>query len=153
MNVPTDSLYLVVNFNSSIEDYYPDNIVNDFRVRLNNPLTLCNGFWKVALCEIHIVNILLDPVLTDDVPIFLQVEFDSCEGILVDGNPSRALRLIPYEINLRTIFTCPFYVPVQTGYIDSCHISVKAVSTKGIQIQHLNNSCITCTLHFKKVHQ
>ena len=150
MNLSKDSFYLVINFKSSIEEYYQDNVINDFRVKLNKPIRLCNALWKVALCEIHVVNVLLDKEISHDEYTFLQVEFETCEGILVDGKPTHTLRMIPYEANTRSIFTYPFYVPMHTGDIDSCHILVKVVSNKPVQIRQLDNSCITCTLHFKK---
>lgn len=150
MNSSLDSIYLVVNFKSSIEEYYQANTVDNFRVRLNKPLILQGGFWKVALCEIHVANLLLDAGDVKKENIYLQIEFESCEGLLVHGYPTHALRFIPYAPNIRAVFSDPFYVPLQTGYIDSCHITVKPVANKPAMIQQLENSLITCTLHFKK---
>ena len=85
--------------------------------------------------------------------VYLHVEFETCEGLFVDGeSSSHVIRVIPYEQDMREIFTAPFYVPVQTSYIDTCHIRIRALTTASvpIAIHHSNNACITCTLHFKK---
>ena len=82
---------------------------------------------------------------------YSQVEFESCGGLLMHGDPSHVIRMIPYVQDGREIITAPFYVPLKTGYIDTCHIRIKVVGTNPTLMQQSNDACITCTLHFKKV--
>lgn len=152
MNYTNDSTYLVANFYSSAKEYYPDNVADNFRVKINKPLKLAPGLWKVALSEICVKNLLLDVGLRtiSNNPIWLQIDFEACEGLVIHGNSSQTLRLIPFSTNIHTIYTLPFYVPILTGYIENCHISVKVLSNKPANIRASDKSCITCTLHFKK---
>ena len=131
------------------------NTFDDFRIKLFKPLILTGGVWKVGLCEIHIVGVkVTEEVVSLDkrkLPMYLQVEFESCGGLLMHGDPSHIIRTIPYVADGREIFTAPFYVPIQTGYIDTCHIRIKVLGTNPIHMHESHDTCITCTLHFKKV--
>lgn len=179
MNSNTDSFYIVTNFNTSKDGYFPDNTADDFWTKLSNPLLVGSGEWTVGLCEIQLVNVLLvkkasgekEEAATegeDNKPgvngkrktkrsltleerlTYLQVDFAQCEGLIINGKSSNALRMVPYEPDRLRIFTHPFYVPVRTGYIDTFRIRVRVESNTPHIIKQVDNACITCTLHFKK---
>lgn len=174
MNSTADSVYIVANLHSSKEDYFPDNTADDFRTKLSKPLLLGNGEWTVALCEIRLVNVLVGKkesgtsvttvketlgndkrknkrgLTREEKGAYLQVDFAHCEGLIIRGQPSHSLRIVPYEPDRLRIFTQPFYVPVRTGYIDTFRVRVRVDSDTPLKIQQHNDTCITCTLHFKK---
>lgn len=81
---------------------------------------------------------------------YLRVDFEHCEGLIIRGEPTRTLRMIPYEPDRQRVFTDRFYVPVRTGYIDSFQVCVHVESNTPLQIKHSDDTCITCTFHFKK---
>ena len=93
MNTSPDSIYLVGNCNSSKEEYYPENTSDNFRIKLIKPLVLNGNHWKVALCEIHVVNVVLENKTVEERIPYFQVEFGPCEGILIDGHPTHTVRM------------------------------------------------------------
>ena len=113
----SDSVYLVVNYKSSKDTYFPHNKPEHFLIKLGKPLILTGGRWKVALCEIVFKNVAVAE--GQPTPTHYQVDFAYCEGLLIHGKPTNSLRWVPYSSTGREIFTLPFYVPVQTGYIDT----------------------------------
>lgn len=152
MNESPDSIYIAANFTSSKDDYYPNNVAEHFRLKLNKPLILSRGRWSVGLCEIQFVNVVTSPDVEHTTRHY-EVSFGPCDGMILHGSPTRVLRLIPYEENAHITYTRPYYMPVHTGYIDSCEICIRTLSNVGLtKIQHVEDTCITCTLHFKKTH-
>ena len=132
-----NSIYIVGNVHSSKEEYYPSNTVGDFWIKLSKPLILTGAQWKVGLCEIHVFNVLLEDRRDENRPLYFQVDFGPCDGLVVDGQSTHTVRVLPYSSNVRKIFTDPFYVPVQIGYIESCHIHVKLLPH--VKLQDLEN--------------
>ena len=151
----SDSIYIVANFKSSKDTYFPNNVPEHFRLKLSKPLILTGGRWLVALSEIEIVNVLPaegQKRLELLHPVHYQVNFAPCEGLLINGKPSRTVRWIPYKANYHHIYVRPFYVPVQPGYMDTVEVCISTIGNEPVKIRHLTNTCITCTFHFKKTH-
>ena len=149
MNRSADSIYIVTNFTSSKQSYFPNNIVNHFWLKLSKPLILPGSGWKVSLCEIQFENVKVED--GEPLPTHYQVEFATCEGLNVDGHPTRSLRIIPYTHTGHQIFTQPYYMPLQTGYIDTCEIEINLLAgSVPTRIKQAADSLITCTLHFTR---
>ena len=155
----SESVYLVLNYVSSKEDYFPRNKPEHFHLKLGKPLLLTQGRWKVGLCEIAFENVTVAE--GQPTPTHYQVDFGYCEGLLIHGKPTNCLRWLPYTNTGHEIFTSPFYVPVHSVYIDTCEMRISplvataAAAGEGsfenpLQIKQLETTCITCTLHFKK---
>ena len=141
----SDSVYVVGNYNSSKEIYFPLNKPEHFWLKLGEPLQLTGSGWKVCLSEVQFQNIVVEPQ-----PTYYQVAFDTCQGLYIHGKPTQTLRLIPFEPTGHHIFTKPYYMPVTTDYIDTCEIKITVLPTAKRRITHLQDSDITCTFHFMK---
>ena len=143
-----NSLYVVGNFLSSKHKYFPTNKPEHFWLKLEKPLLLTGGSWKVCLCEIQFQNVLVEA--GQSVPTHYQIELATCEGLYIDGSATNALRVIPYRPTSHQIFTKPFYMSLQSAYVDICEIEIKLVDATHTIIRPLTGAVITCTLHFKR---
>lgn len=148
----TDSFYIVANYTSSKTAYFPNNKPEDFRVKLSKPLDLSQPGWKVGLSELVLKDIY--PVPSEGQayePVNLYtIDIGVCEGIYIHGRATHSLRLIPHTSDSHTIFTEPFYMAVQTEYIDTFEISMKTLEGNPVSLHTSDNTLITCTLHFRK---
>lgn len=149
-----DSIYVECSYLSSKDQYFPNNKPNNFFVRLNKPLKLSGGVsWKVGLCEIDIV--INNNIKLQTEPHSCQVKFSACDGIFIKGKQTHCLRTIPYSSNGKhKMFHTVYYMPVNTGYIETFEINVRPISSDEKHMTTFDQSLfglITCTLHFKRV--
>lgn len=151
MNNSQDSIYVAADFTSSKDVYYPDNTVDHFRLKLTKPLMLTGGRWVVALCEIEFNDVQVEATGRQRTPKHYQVDFSACEGLLVHGKPSNALRWVHFKSNSRKTYGLPYYVPVCTNYIESCELRVQVLPAGTFKIVEKPTTYIACVLHFKKV--
>jgi len=150
MNMSSDSYYIVVNYTSSLAVYFPENKAQHFRVKLAKPLDFKDSVWTVGLCEILLNDVLTIPTQGETYPSIYSVDFGPCSGLNIYGNSSHSLRIIPNTVDGHLIFHKPFYLPVETEYIDTFEITIKTLEGNLLKLYESNNTLITCTLHFKK---
>ena len=148
MNSSLNSVYIIANFNTSKENFFPRNKPDHFWLMLGKRLQLTGSGWKVCLCEIQFENVRVD--VGQAVPTHYQVDFAMCDGLYINGTGSNALRMIPYKHTTHQIFSRPFYMPIHTDFMDTCEIEIKLVGKTDIITRKNTEGIITCTLHFKR---
>jgi hypothetical protein len=134
-----DNLYIHISSKDS-KDYFPNNKVAHFRVKLGRPLNL-QGSWVVGLCEIQLRNlsnkaalVLVDdnaPGRGDDTGgveepdiVNLRVECSICMGLIVGGVQTRTLRTLMVKGSLYKVFPLIYYLPVETRYTDTLEFRI-----------------------------
>lgn len=97
---------------------YFENKPNYFRVQLNKQIQF-DGYWTVALTEIHIQNWITSKKNSD---IFYCS--DICEETIVGGKELSLLRYVNLgeKPNSNIIYTAPYYIPIKIGQLQ--HIAI-----------------------------
>jgi len=112
-----DEFYIMLNSNHS-KDIYKNSPYN-FRVKLNNPLRLKHG-WKVGLCQYKSETV-------NNVYICTNI----CTSTTVGEKQLNVLRHVMDNLNEIT----PYYLPINTDYIDVIHIYILNPSTEQLITQ------------------
>ena len=133
-------LFLCVRSTDSIL-YYPKNNPGHFRVKLPRPLIL-EGSWTVGLCEIHTST----PM--EVLPGLYSLHCKSCTGMLTHDLTSDVLRMVQPKRNVHVIYTCIYYMPIETHFIESLEIYFK--DSKGALVSLAEEGVLECVLHFKR---
>lgn len=152
MNPSDESVYIVANYMSSKTDFFQNNTIDHFRVKLSKPFTVTDGSWKVALCEIEFENVTVSKEEQLQHPKYYEIELERCNGFSIHGHPTHVLRRTSYNTSKHEVFHRPYYLPIQTGTFDTFEITIRATTAaRQLTIDSDSpNATITCTLHFKK---
>lgn len=147
-----ESHYLVASYRSSSKEYFPDNTPNKFHLKFAKPLLLKGDNWKVALCDIHFVNIFGSTDTSNKAADHYIIFFSHCDGILIDGQPSRAIRFVTQPKDVYICFEKLHYLPVTATQLDTCSFEICAYSETGsVPIELTEDSNIRLTLRFSRV--
>jgi hypothetical protein len=146
--------YLLVSSLDS-HQYFPDNKLGCFHVKLQHPIILEGNGWNIGLCEVS--GKLWDVGNDDTVYIFCNLT----TGLLLPSNTEGLLRPMTIEriANTYAQYTPVIYTPIQTHFIDVIELSLKVNSFQNPlresngDIKSKNNAkgCTTCLLHFKRI--
>ena len=123
-----NDFYIILNSNHSSEIF--ENTSTNFKVRLNRPLRLEEG-WKVALCQYN-----------STVPPHLYICSNICNSTIVGQKQLNILRYI----NNKEKNLIPYYVAVTQHFIDSIHIYMLNATTE--QKLEAYEGSTYVTLHF-----
>ena len=144
--------YLLVSSLDS-HNYFPDNKLGGFHVKLQQPILLEGPGWYVGLCEVS--GKLWDVGNDDTVYIFCSLT----TGLLLPTNTEGLLRAMSIERTANTYaqYTPVIYTPVQTHFIDVIDISLSVNrfetglrESKGeIRTKNSAQASTSCLLHFK----
>jgi len=144
--------HLLVNSKDS-DEYFGDNGVGYFRVKLKHPIILEGNKWHIGLCEIN--GTLWDVGADDTVFIFCNLT----TGLKLPSNTEGLLRAmnVARPTNTYMRYDQVVYTPIQTHYIDVIEISLKVngflkeVGEKKQASRSSNNAKANtwCLLHFK----
>lgn len=154
MNTSVESHYIVATHLSSKKEYFPQNKADKFHVKFSKPLSLKSGRWKVAIVDINLVNIINNnpkPADFGAADFYYCVYFSECDGLIIDGLPTRAIRCVTRSANSYVEFENLLYMPVTATLLDTCSIEVCAFSgTEPTPLILTTDSNIRVTLHFRK---
>lgn len=150
MNHISDSFYVASSFRTSKEEFFPQNTVDKFYFKFDKALRLTGGEWKVGLSDINFIN--SNSFLGGLKPSHYLVNFSNCEGLIIDGQSSRTLRILPHPVPNFINFGKIFYLSINTLFIDTCELFIKPICfNKNISFHFEEDSEIIVTLHFRKV--
>ena len=85
-------------------------------------------------------------------PAYYLVELYGCEGLIIDGVVTRALRCFSRKEQTSIEFVHWHYFPVNISQVDTIGVCVKAVDVSGtvLELDLKDNSNISITLHFRR---
>ena len=135
--------YIYIKSNQS-DDYFSENKVYKFKVHLNTPLNF-DGFWKVALVELHAEQ---DKKIKVKNTNTLIITTDICEESTVFKTECPILRCLwkNSSIGWDYQFDTPFYIPIRKKEIIEFEISIS--NDEGHFASFLKEP-LYMTLHFK----
>ena len=114
-------MYIRVTSKDSV-DYYPENTAELFRVKLSSRLDL-QGSWKIGVCDMGIGNVDVSASKKNGASTF-NISCDICTGFIVNGVQTRVLRTIPIQTNYQKTYPIVFYLPIETGSLDTIEFRV-----------------------------
>ena len=145
--------YLFVHSGDSAE-YFTDNKVGNFRVKLKNPIYLEGYKWHVGLCEIK--GLQWDVVANDTVYIFCSLP----NGLVLPSNREGLLRAMAIQSPTQCYieYSNVIYTRIQTHFIDVIEFNLKvnqfdrSLTAKNVIIspQDSGVGSTWCLLHFKQ---
>jgi hypothetical protein len=137
------------------KQYFADNTVGYFRVKLEQPVILEGNGWHVGVCEIN--GTAWDVASDDTIYMFCNLT----TGIQLPSNKEGLLRAmnIVRATNSHMQFTHVVYTPIQTHFIDVIEITVtvngfvEAVGDGKVKVKSTNGPVPNtwCLLHFKLI--
>ena len=156
------SFYIHISSKDS-KDYFPNNKVAHFRVKLGRPLNL-QGSWVVGLCEIQLRNLSHrahvalvdttqpargdDDVIEEPSIVSLRVECSLCMGLIVGGVQTRTLRTLSTKGNLYKVFPLIYYFPIETRHTDTLEFCILNSDGKLATFNEINGE-VEMTLRLK----
>jgi hypothetical protein len=126
--------------------YFTENKPYHFKVQLKFPLKF-DGFWKVALCEIHFNRDTKIRKINVDDTVFIYSNI--CKESIVRGGEYSVLRKVSSKSKTEwsNIFDTPFYLPLTKNEFQELEFVIK--TTDG-ELASFINSPVHITLHFKR---
>ena len=127
---------------------FTDNTPYKFKIQLKRPLRF-EGHWKIALCEISLLQIELS-LKKKDIYDTLFIYCDLCKDSIVDGGEQALLRRVDKSDQRKRwiyVFESPFYLSLNKSEFQEIEFTIKTVNG---EYASFITSPTHLTLHFRR---